>query len=280
MHAPGGVVSGSGTVHKVFGAFYRTWREQLSEIATNRSDKSNALALPQKLSKFISERLHDYAKTRDDLAKDDGTSGASVALSLGTISPRQLVAALPNSPAGETLLRQLCWRDWFAHLLVENPALMNAAMKPKYDNIRWLNDEDDIAAWKTGKTGYPVVDAAMRQLVTTGCMHNRARMIAASFLVKHLLVDWRVGEKFFREHLLDADISQNVGNWQWIAGTGPDAAPYFRIFNPSTQQKKFDPQFKYVQKYVPEFGTEAYAKPIVEHSFARERALSAYRNAI
>ena len=197
------------------------------------------------------------------------------------------------------------WRDWWAHTLALRPDLPDVALKPAYDNIAWRDDPDGFERWCTGRTGYPIVDAGMRQLTTTGWMHNRVRMICASFLVKDLLIDWRRGERFFRHHLVDADIAQNAGNWQWVAGTGPDAAPYFRIFNPTSQSQKFDPDGEYIRRWVPEladvpesmihqpsavdagrlaeFGLvlgEAYPSPVVDHAEARARALDTYKRAL
>jgi deoxyribodipyrimidine photo-lyase len=151
------------------------------------------------------------------------------------------------------------------------------SFRPEYDRILWRNDASEIEKWKSGKTGYPIVDAGMRQLSKTGYMHNRVRMITASFLTKHLLADWRIGEAWFAEKLLDFDLASNNGGWQWAAGCGTDAAPYFRIFNPTEQIKKFDPEYKYVRKWVPEFGTPAYPRPVVDHALARQRCLETYK---
>ena len=157
---------------------------------------------------------------------------------------------------------------------------MHQSFKRKYDEIAWLFDEEDLKKWQTGKTGYPLVDAGMRQLNETGFIHNRVRMICAGFFTKHLLMDWRIGEAYFAEKLLDYDLSANNGNWQWSAGSGCDAAPYFRIFNPMEQQKKFDPDFIYIKKWVPEFGSKNYPEPMIDHKFARERALKAYKSGL
>lgn len=222
--------------------------------------------------------IQNYDSTRDYPATE-GTSRLGVHLRFGTVSIRRLVkiAAELNS----TWLRELIWREFFMMILFHFPHSANASFKPQYDRINWLNNENDFEAWCNGKTGYPVVDAGMRELNATGFMHNRARMITASFLTKHLLIDWRWGERYFAEKLLDYELSSNVGNWQWAAGTGCDAAPYFRVFNPAIQMKKFDPELVYVKKWVAEFNDPtAYPPPIVDHTFARSRALSAYKKAL
>jgi deoxyribodipyrimidine photo-lyase len=165
-------------------------------------------------------------------------------------------------------------------ILYHFPHSAESSFKPQYDKVLWLNNEENFEKWKAGKTGYPIVDAGMRELNQTGFMHNRVRMIVASFLTKHLLIDWRWGEKYFAEKLLDYDLASNVGGWQWAAGSGCDAAPYFRIFNPESQTEKFDPQQLYIKKWVPEIGTNLYPKPIVDHKFARERCLINYKSAL
>ena len=165
-------------------------------------------------------------------------------------------------------------------ILFHYPKVVTENFRSKYDNIKWRNNKQEFLLWCQGKTGYPMVDAGMRQLNTTGFMHNRVRMITAGFLCKHLLIDWRWGESYFAEKLLDYELSSNNGNWQWAAGTGCDAAPYFRIFNPLSQQQKFDKDYKYVRKWIPEFDSFEYPDPIVEHKFARERALAAYKSGI
>jgi deoxyribodipyrimidine photo-lyase len=216
-----------------------------------------------------------------------------------------VVTTIGTSTRGRAaFVRQLAWRDWYAHLLWELPSMVDSSLRTELGRIRWENDPADIAAWKEGRTGYPFIDAGMRQLASTGWMHNRVRMAAASFLVKDLLVDWRVGERWFRRLLVDADIAQNAGNWQWVAGTGPDAAPYFRVFNPVLQSEKFDPEGGYIGAFVPELAGimapwihrpwtapveelaaggvtlgATYPFPIVDHRFARSRAVNAYAEA-
>lgn len=220
--------------------------------------------------------LKTYHETRN--FPTTNTSEMSVHLRFGTISARKLAAEA--SKLNETYLKELIWREFFMQILYHFPKVVHQSFKKKYDNIAWLYDEDLLKKWQTGKTGYPIVDAGMRELNESGFMHNRVRMVCASFFTKHLLMDWRIGEAYFAEKLLDYDLSANNGNWQWSAGSGCDSAPYFRIFNPTEQQKKFDPQFKYIKKWVKEFDTKDYPQPIVEHKFARERALEIYKKGI
>jgi len=223
-------------------------------------------SLPQTL-------LEGYAANRDFPARN-GTSKLSVHLRFGTISIRKVTAlAFLHS---ETFLSELIWRNFYSQILWYFPHVATRAFKPIYDNIRWENNLDHFNAWCQGMTGYPMVDAGMRELNQTGFMHNRLRMVTASFLCKHLLIDWRWGEAYFAGKLNDYELASNNGGWQWAAGSGCDAAPYFRIFNPELQAKKFDPDFEYIRKWVPEYGTVAYPQPIIEHRFARERALKRY----
>lgn len=220
--------------------------------------------------------LKTYHETRD--FPTTKTSEMSVHLRFGTISVRKL--AFEAEKLNETYLKELIWREFFMQILYHFPKVINESFKRKYDNISWLYDEKNLKNWQEGKTGYPIVDAGMRQLNESGFMHNRVRMVCASFFTKHLLMDWRIGEAYFAEKLLDYDLSANNGNWQWSAGTGCDSAPYFRVFNPEEQQKKFDPDFKYIKKWVKEFGKKDYPKPIVEHKFARLRALETYKKGL
>lgn len=220
------------------------------------------------------ELLKNYAQTRD-LPGVAGTSRMSVHLRFGTISPRALVrAALDTS---EVFLNELIWREFFMQVLYHFPRVEHQAFKQAYDQIEWRNNEIEFAAWCEGRTGYPLVDAGMRELAATGLMHNRVRMVTASFLTKHLLIDWRWGEAWFAAKLLDFELSSNNGNWQWAAGSGCDAAPWFRIFNPTLQLERFDPRLTYVKQHLPEYGTTNYAAPIVVHKTARERAIRAYK---
>jgi deoxyribodipyrimidine photo-lyase len=222
-------------------------------------------------------RIRSYDKTRNFPAVD-GTSRLGVHYRFGTISIREKAwrATLLN----ETYLNELIWRDFYAMIMAHFPHVATRAFRPQYDQIPWRNNQKEFELWCKGKTGYPIVDAGMRELEQTGYMHNRVRMITASFLTKHLLIDWRWGEAWFAQKLLDFDLASNNGGWQWAAGSGTDAAPYFRIFNPYSQQKKFDKDFKYIRKWVPEYGTDAYPEPVVDHKKARERCLAVYKKAL
>ena len=223
------------------------------------------------------EILEKYQETRDFPTHE--TSQMSVHLRFGTFSIRKLVK-IANELKDKTYLKELIWREFFMQILWHFPKVIHHSFKEKYDKISWENNEELFQKWCEGKTGYPIVDAGMRELNETGLMHNRVRMVCASFLTKHLLTDWRIGEAYFAEKLMDYDLSANNGNWQWSAGSGCDAAPYFRVFNPEEQQKKFDPKFIYIKKWVKEFGTSTYPKPIIEHKFARERALKRYKEGL
>ncbi len=223
------------------------------------------------------EHLHDYQQQRDLPHKDAG-SYLGPHLRFGTASIRQIVnKAMQTS---QTFLSELIWREFFMQVLHHFPQSAERNFKSKYDWINWRNHEGDFERWCSGTTGYPMVDAGMRQLNQTGYMHNRVRMVTASFLCKHLLIDWRWGEAYFASKLLDFELSSNVGNWQWAAGTGCDAAPYFRVFNPALQQKKFDPDYAYIRTWIPELGTIQYPQPMVEHAIARDRALKTYKEGI
>ena len=208
----------------------------------------------------------------------EGTSRLGIHLRFGTVSIRD--KALKASYLNQTFLNELIWRDFYGQILAHFPHVQKNAFRKEYEFIEWRNDEQDFQHWCEGKTGYPLVDAGMRELNSTGHMHNRVRMVVASFLTKHLLIDWRLGEAYFAKKLLDFDLASNNGGWQWAAGCGTDAAPYFRVFNPEEQMKKFDKECKYIKKWVPEFGTFNYVKPIVEHKFARERCLAAYKEGL
>lgn len=301
------VVKDDGDPYVVFTPYSRKWREKLTE-RTDTLDgekisyyfkpyptedyfenfhKTRALALIE-LNEMGFEPtdieiparevkrslIKNYDETRDYPAQD-GTSRLGIHFRFGTISIRE--KARRAQQLNDTFLNELIWRDFYAMILANFPRVVHESFRPEYDYIEWRNDEADFQAWCTGKTGYPIVDAGMRQLNATGYMHNRVRMIVASFLTKHLLIDWRWGEAYFAKKLLDYELASNNGGWQWAAGSGTDAAPYFRIFNPWTQQKKFDPELKYIKAWIPEYGTDAYPEPIVEHKYARERCLETYK---
>ncbi|TVQ88522.1 MAG: deoxyribodipyrimidine photo-lyase [Bacteroidetes bacterium] len=237
--------------------------------------KPSGVEFPEKENK--ASIIQTYDKTRDYPAQK-GTTRLGIHLRFGTVSLRQLAKkALEDN---DTYFNELLWREFYAMILWHYPKVVNTSFKPQYDNIEWQNDKEQFEKWKNGKTGYPMVDAGMRELAQTGYMHNRVRMITASFLTKHLLIDWRWGEAWFAEKLLDFELSSNNGGWQWSAGSGCDAAPYFRIFNPAEQQKKFDSKSEYIKKWVPEADSDKYPQPIVEHKFARQRCLNTFKKAL
>lgn len=226
---------------------------------------------------FQKSIIKSYHDTRN-FPGQRGTTRLGIHLRFGTISIRRLAASALK--LNETYLNELIWREFYMMILWNFPHVVTDNFRAKYDRVEWRNNPDEFKLWCVGKTGYPIVDAGMRELNATGYMHNRVRMIVASFLTKHLLIDWRLGEKYFADKLLDFELASNNGGWQWAAGTGCDAAPYFRVFNPTTQMQKFDPQLIYVKKWVPEYGTQDYPPPMVEHKFARERALQVYKSAL
>jgi deoxyribodipyrimidine photo-lyase len=226
---------------------------------------------------IASELIQKYSEQRN-FPSVRGTSKLSVHLRFGTISIRNLARIAIQT--NETFLNELIWRDFYQMIIFHFPYTAKSAFKPVYDHIQWERNELHFQAWCEGKTGYPLVDAGMRELNATGFMHNRVRMVVASFLTKHLLLDWRLGEAYFAEKLLDFELASNIGGWQWAAGCGCDAAPYFRVFNPQSQQEKFDKDFKYIKMWVTEYGTASYPEPIVDHKFARERVLNRYKSAL
>jgi deoxyribodipyrimidine photo-lyase len=228
--------------------------------------------------KIKTKTIENYHLTRNFPGQDHGTSRLSAHLRFGTISIRS-IASLANQK-NQTWLNELIWRDFYHSILWHFPHVEKKAFKPKYEKLEWRNDETEFGLWCEGKTGYPIVDAGMRELNTTGFMHNRVRMIVASFLTKHLLIDWRWGEAYFAKKLLDYDLAANNGGWQWAAGCGCDAAPYFRVFNPDLQTEKFDPDRKYIRKWIPELDSPIYPSPIVDHKVARERVLKVYKKAL
>ncbi|WP_340153302.1 deoxyribodipyrimidine photo-lyase [uncultured Marivirga sp.] len=243
----------------------------LNEIGFKKSD----VPIPEK--NYNEDKIENYDQDRDFPAKN-GTSRLGIHLRFGTVSIREAVSHAQK--LNDTWLNELIWRDFYSMILANYPHVVNNAFKPKYEAIPWRNSKEDFQKWCEGKTGYPIVDAGMRELNKTGYMHNRVRMITASFLTKHLLIDWRWGEAYFAEKLLDYELASNNGGWQWAAGTGTDAQPYFRIFNPYSQTDKFDNNKSYIKKWVPEYNTAKYPEPIVDHKKARQRALDTYKSAL
>ena len=290
------ILKSDGTPYTVYTPYSKAWKAKFTESMLEGHPSENWL---QRLTKMklpplpaleeigfeksgLQERtvnfdLKKYDKNRDIPALDT-TSRQSVHLRFGTVSIRNLIKNTKD--INGTYLNELIWREFFMMILYHFPKSVNHEFRDKYSGIKWRHDEEDFKKWCFGKTGYPIVDAGMRELNATGFMHNRVRMITASFLVKHLLIDWRRGERYFAKKLLDFDLSANVGNWQWAAGTGCDAAPYFRIFNPYTQTEKFDKEHKYIKKWLPEYKSPEYPGPMVEHKEARERALRVYKEGI
>ncbi|MES2587423.1 MAG: deoxyribodipyrimidine photo-lyase [Bacteroidota bacterium] len=298
------ITKADGLPYTVFTPYMRKWREKMNDfyLKSYPTDKyfknlskivlrqaQNSLISLEELG-FDSKITHEfpqktvkkaiiqkYDETRDFPAIE-GTSRLSLSLRFGTISIRSL--ARESLELNQTYLNELIWRDFYQMILYHFPHSAENSFKKQYDRIEWENDESLFHLWCEGKTGYPLVDAGMSELNQTGHMHNRVRMVVSSFLCKHLLIDWRWGEHYFAEKLLDFELASNVGGWQWASGSGCDAAPYFRVFNPQLQQEKFDKNFEYIKKWIPEFGTENYPKPIIEHSFARNRAIERYKLAL
>jgi len=231
-----------------------------------------------KLYEVTPTLIQEYEATRNFPAKDN-TSRLGPHLRFGTVSVRKMIK-IAMAEENITFMKELIWREFFMQILWHFPHTKDQSFKSKYDRIEWRNNEDEFKTWCEGKTGYPLVDAGMRQLNETGFMHNRVRMLVGSFLCKHLLIDWRWGEAYFAEKLHDYEMASNVGNWQWVAGSGVDAAPYFRIFNPTTQIDKFDKEKNYIKKWIKEYGTENYPKKMVDHKEARERCLETYKAAV
>ncbi|EGR33259.1 hypothetical protein IMG5_057530, partial [Ichthyophthirius multifiliis] len=223
---------------------------------------------------FNEKIVKTYDKTRD-IPSLNGTSRMGVHLRFGTVSIRDLVRR--SKSLNQVYINELIWRDFYMMILDQFPRVEKYNFKQKYDKLEWRNNPEEFKAWCEGKTGYHIVDAGMRQLNCSGYMHNRLRMITASFLTKHLLIDWRWGERYFAKKLLDYDLASNSGGWQWSAGTGTDSQPYFRIFNPDSQQKKFDPNYTFIKTWVKDLNTKSYPKPIVEHTFARNRCLETFK---
>ncbi len=291
------IVKDNDEPYTVYTPYSKKWKKTLSEkdYSNHILKKDQFRELPKKAilslkdigfektdlefeePKLESKIIDEYDKKRDFPALD-ATTHLGIALRFGTISVRKCVKfALSHN---ETWLNELIWREFFMQILFHFPKVVNHSFKEKYDNIQWRNNETEFEKWCNGETGYPIVDAGMRQLNQTGRMHNRIRMVVASFLTKHLLIDWRWGEAYFAKKLLDYDLSANNGNWQWAAGCGCDAAPYFRVFNPDEQTKKFDKELKYIRKWNPDFENNVLDDRIVEHKFARERALKTYKKGL
>lgn len=310
VHSPSAVRTTTGAHYRVFTAFHRKWMttrwsdDPIGGEAAVLADIGEGVPFPtsgpimtpgtrgalERLGGFR-ERASSYGDQRDFPAADM-TSHLSADLKFGTVSPRRVVVEMVEH--SDEFVRQIAWRDFYAHLLHSNPDSVDSSLNPRYQDIRWRNDEPGFDAWKDGRTGFPIVDAGMRQLRSEGWMPGRVRMIAASFLVKDLLIDWRTGERWFRNALVDGDVAQNVGNWQWVAGTGADAAPYFRVLNPTRQGERFDPAGEYIRRWVPELRelsnweihdpwnragspVGSYPTPIVDHAVARQAAVETFR---
>jgi deoxyribodipyrimidine photo-lyase len=260
---------------KYFRNFFKTGPLPLPTLKHMGFEKSNRQFPDRDYEKYI----EDYAEKRD-FPGIAGTSHIGLHLRFGTVSIREL-AAKANGHKNKTWLNELIWREFYMMILDNFPKTMDHAFRPEYDRIKWVNDEKQFGSWCRGITGYPLVDAGMRELNATGYMHNRVRMVVASFLSKDLLIDWRWGERYFARKLLDYEMASNVGGWQWSAGCGTDAAPYFRIFNPDSQLKKFDPELIYIKKWVPEYADfSKYPEPIIDHAYARERCLKVFKKAL
>ncbi len=256
----------------------RLYKKTKSETLTLSDIGFIETSIPIKNYIFNSRIINEYEETRNFPALDN-TSKLGPHLRFGTVSVRQMVSRA-DAYENKIFLKELIWREFFMQILWHFPETHKNSFKSKYDRIIWRNNEKEFKKWCEGNTGYPMVDAGMRQLNKTGFMHNRVRMLVGSFLCKHLLIDWRWGEAYFAEKLHDYEMSSNVGNWQWVAGTGVDASPYFRIFNPTSQIQKFDKELKYIKKWVPDFQEITYPSPMVEHKFARERCLKTYKDAL
>lgn len=294
------VLSGAKTPYTVFTPYSRKWKETLNEFylksypteayfqnflktASYNFPTLEEIGFTETGSIFPKKELREELIKKYDEVRDIpsilGTSRLSVHLRFGTVSIRKLTQKAIT--LNEKWLNELIWRDFYMNILHHFPHISEGhAFRKEYDLIAWRNNETEFRKWCEGKTGYPIVDAGMRELNATGFMHNRVRMITASFLIKHLLIDWRWGEAYFAEKLMDFDFSANNGGWQWASSSGCDAAPYFRIFNPTSQTQKFDPELKYIKKWIPELNTFDYPRPIVEHTFARERVLKTYKDAL
>ena len=314
LHEPDEVLKADGKPYGMFTPYSHVWRSRsksavLPQVKFRRPSggkEPKSLPLPtlkelgfatdvtlpaagekagrERLKQFMAGSVLHYASQRDFPAQD-GTSRLSAHLRMGTLSPRTVLAAAEKAasdhPAARTqvgtFVSELIWRDFYRQILWHYPQVANSCYKPQYNDLQWENNEKIFAAWCQGRTGFPIVDAGMRQLNTTGWMHNRVRMIVSSFLTKDLLVSWQWGERYFMQKLIDADLASNNGGWQWSASTGTDAQPYFRIFNPTAQAQRFDPEGRYIRQYVPEADTLAYPAPIVDHARQRVKALALFK---
>jgi deoxyribodipyrimidine photo-lyase len=293
------IVKKDGTPYVVYTPYSRKWIEKFqsnqlysypSELNLGSfvdSDKIREVNYLMEFEKNIispktynlnKDLIDKYEETRNFPALDS-TSRIGVNLRFGTVSTRKIVKT-SSERSNNTFLKELIWREFFIQILWHFPQTTEKSFKDKYERIEWRNNMDDFKLWCDGKTGYPIVDAGMNQLNKTGFMHNRLRMVVGSFLCKHLLIDWRLGEKYFADKLFDYEQASNVGNWQWVAGCGVDAAPYFRIFNPEEQQKKFDKELQFIKKWIPNYDKDNYINKIVDHKFARERCLNTYKKAL
>lgn len=288
------VLKNDNTPYTVFTPYKNKWLEKLSNNNVSYYDSSSLtnfvkhqLKFPNlselefkesaiKVREYKIDHLDNYAETRNFPGLMQ-TSDLAPHLRFGTVSIRQILTKIK---ANQIFVSELIWREFFMQILYHFPYVVANNFKRKYDFIEWRNDPNEFEKWKKGETGYPIVDAGMRELNQTGYMHNRVRMVVAGFLCKHLLIDWRWGEAYFANKLLDYELSSNNGNWQWSAGTGCDAAPYFRVFNPTEQVKKFDPKMAYISKWVPELNSAKYPEPIVDHKMARERAIATYKEGL
>lgn len=293
------VIKSDGKPYTVFTPYFRQWQQKLDSfylkpypvekyfkrllpIKINNKLSLEDMGFERSVQKFPTKHFEDKLQAYElkrDFPAEDATSHIGLHLRFGTISIRK-AAREAIAQKAEKWLSELAWRDFYMMILWHFPHTVAQSFKPAYDNIQWNNDEADFERWCTGNTGYPLVDAGMRQLNATGYMHNRVRMVVASFLTKHLLIDWRWGEAYFAEKLLDYEQASNIGGWQWACGCGNDAAPYFRVFNPELQAKKFDPENKYIYHWVPDLKQQKHVKPIVEHAFARERILKVFKAAL
>lgn len=300
LYSPNEVLKKDGTAYKVYTPFSRVWLAKMeeegvpnfpSETLLNKLNKAVSSQIPSLQEMGFEKGQHDIPQGMDTISvmnayeatrnfpSLDSTSRLGIHLRFGSVSIRELISKARKSTS-QTFLKELVWREFFMQILWHYPHTTTASFKPQYDRIAWRNNEEEFKKWCEGNTGYPLVDAGMRELNKTGFIHNRVRMLVGSFLCKHLLIDWRWGEAYFAEKLLDYEQASNVGNWQWVAGCGVDAAPYFRVFNPTEQVKKFDSNHEYIKKWVPEYQSFTYPSPMVEHKTARERCLATYKEGL